>query len=584
MSNVMKILIIEDDPVQALNLKIQLRELGYSDVHIACCLDNVARITEHHIFDLIFCDIHLPDVDGITLLSEHLNVQITKAVVIVSIVEDSILQLTKGMCHQLGYEFVSTLKKPFLVEDLANCLHSYELHLDRKQDLVPSIQLDDSDILLGFEQNRYFAVYQPQFGFNSGQLVGVEALVRFDHPTHGILSPNLFLPHMARMGLLKDLYVLMLDKATSAVSSISRSVQLSLNVTQDLLEFDLCDITTNICQLNDFPLAKLMLELTEEQACNSSHRALANIARLKIKGVGFSIDDFGTGYASLEQLVDMPFDELKIDRLFISRAKDDYKHQQLTTSAVRLAQSLGLNCVAEGVEDVETWEFLRGLGVDTCQGFYTGKPMPITELLPLYRVVTQDLDQYYQDSQNVVIYLDSNSVRGLATVKLLSKELTGHNIMFVARLDDVYNTVRDLPVGMVVIESDVLIEMEDKDKIELSSVKQRVPSVALVKSESECSQFNFTMPHIVKAETLAHSAKLISEYVLNVLDGANAENITPLSKRETDVARLLLAGFSNKYIAYELDISQKTVSTFKRRIFSKLGVNSIIELASVIQS
>ncbi|WP_322802898.1 EAL domain-containing protein [Vibrio alfacsensis] len=580
----MKILIIEDDPVQALNLKIQLRELGYSDVHIACCLDNVARITEHHIFDLIFCDIHLPDVDGITLLSEHLNVQITKAVVIVSIVEDSILQLTKGMCHQLGYEFVSTLKKPFLVEDLANCLHSYELHLDRKQDLVPSIQLDDSDILLGFEQNRYFAVYQPQFGFNSGQLVGVEALVRFDHPTHGILSPNLFLPHMARMGLLKDLYVLMLDKATSAVSSISRSVQLSLNVTQDLLEFDLCDITTNICQLNDFPLAKLMLELTEEQACNSSHRALANIARLKIKGVGFSIDDFGTGYASLEQLVDMPFDELKIDRLFISRAKDDYKHQQLTTSAVRLAQSLGLNCVAEGVEDVETWEFLRGLGVDTCQGFYTGKPMPITELLPLYRVVTQDLDQYYQDSQNVVIYLDSNSVRGLATVKLLSKELTGYNIMFVARLDDVYNTVRDLPVGMVVIESDVLIEMEEKDKIELSSVKQRVPSVALVKSESESSQFNFTMPHIVKAETLAHSAKLISEYVLNVLDSANAENTTPLSKRETDVARLLLAGFSNKYIAYELDISQKTVSTFKRRIFSKLGVNSIIELASVIQS
>ncbi len=372
----MKILIIEDDPIQALNLKIQLRNIGYDLVSTASNLQDVIRLTQSTTYDIVFCDIHLPDTDGITLLSEYLNSDISKAVVVISVVDSSILQLTTGMCRQLGYQFVSALKKPLVHSDLALIMQRYEESLEEIHPPKSQLELTTTDIIDGFEQNRFFSVYQPQFSFDSGQMVGVEALVRMEHPKFGVVCPMHFLPLINEMNYVKELYVVMLEKATSALSALGGNVKLSLNIMQNLLELDLTTITTQICEANDFPLTRLTLELTEEQAYSSSHSALANIARLSLKGVEFSIDDFGTGYASLEKLVDLPFSELKIDRLFISKAKDNYRHQQLTMSAVRLAQSLGLHCVAEGVEDAATWELLKGLGVDTCQGFYTGKLCP----------------------------------------------------------------------------------------------------------------------------------------------------------------------------------------------------------------
>lgn len=578
----MTILIIEDDPIQALNLKIQLRDLGYMHVETASNLQEVTELTQSNTFDLVFCDIHLPDTDGISLLSEHLTKDIAKAVVVISIVDDSILKLTMGMCSQLGYQFVSALQKPLVSDELASVMQSYQDSRQKTGTPAIDINLSDVDILDGFEQNRFFAVYQPQFSFDSGQLVGVEALVRMEHPKYGVVAPLYFLPLINQAGRMRDLYAVMLDKATSAVSALGGNVKLSLNVTQDLLESDLTFITTQICEQNEFPLSKLTLELTEEQAYSSSHQALANIARLSIKGVDFSIDDFGTGYASLEKLVDLPFSELKIDRLFISRVKDSYRHQQLTMSAVRLAQSLGLHCIAEGVEDVETWEQLKALGVDTCQGFYTGKPMSISELLPLYQVAkTTEMDA--SEPPSVVVYVDKDSTRGAAIQKLLSKELTDHNVLFLPKLEELNNVRRDLPVSMIVIDSDTLYNTSEKDRIALSNAKNKVNTVALVSDENDAQNLVFKMPYLIKGETITNTAKQASSFVLQSGQNDVTSGLLKLSERERDVAKLLLAGFSNKYIAYEFGISEKTISTFKRRIFSKLQVKSIIELSGIIK-
>ncbi|WP_041054911.1 EAL domain-containing protein [Vibrio owensii] len=578
----MNILIIEDDPIQALNLRIQLRDLGYVHVDTASNLQDVIEVTQRNTFDLVFCDIHLPDTDGISLLSEHLTKDIAKAVVIISIVDDSILQLTMGMCSQLGYRFVSALQKPLVSEALESVMQSHKASLQETQTPKNGVNLSELDIFESFEQNRFFSVYQPQFSFDSGQLVGLEALVRMEHPKYGIVSPLHFLPLVIKTGRMKDLYAVMLDKATSAVSALGGNVKLSLNVTQDLLESDLTVITTQICERNEFPLNKLTLELTEEQAYNSSHKALANIARLSIKGVDFSIDDFGTGYASLEKLVDLPFSELKIDRLFISRVKDSYRHQQLTMSAARLAQSLGLHCIAEGVEDVDTWELLKGLGVDTCQGFYTGKPMSISELLPLYQVAKAP-DVNATEPLSVVVYVDRDPTRGSALQKLLSKELSDHNVLFLPKLEELNNVMRDLPVSMVVIDSGALYKTSEKDRIALSNAKSKVDSVALISEESETNNLIFKMPFLIKGGVITDTAKQISTFVLRSGKDEMSSGLLKLSEREREVAKLLLAGFSNKYIAYEFGISEKTVSTFKRRIFSKLQVKSIIELSGILK-
>ncbi|ROV58957.1 EAL domain-containing protein [Vibrio ponticus] len=580
----MKVLIIEDDPVQALNLKIQLRELGLTDVSIAGNLGGLKLAISENSFDLVFCDIHLPDVDGITLLAEYLNTDVARAVIIVSVVEDAVLRLAQGMCNQLGYDYVNTLSKPYAVEELRQVLQPLEtlLSVQAKKHEKIVVDLSEAQVRTLISEQYVFSVYQPQFSFRTGQLIGVEALARIEHADLGVLSPASFLPQVSALGLMRELYVVMLKKSTAALAVLEHPLRLSLNIAQVLLEEDLFEITTQICNENNYPLSLLTLELTEEQACNPSHRALANIARLKVRGVSFSIDDFGTGYASLEQLIDLPFSEIKIDRKFIARVKDDYKHQQLTMSVLRLAQSLGLHCVAEGVEDLVTWEYLKGLGVDTCQGYYTGRPMAISELLPLYQVALSHNDDDNKDAQKVVLIYDNDTTRGKATVRLLEQELTQYSFCFASRLDEVRNVIRDLPVSLVVFEQDCLSSLSEEQHIAFSNIKQRVECLYLV-SMLELDSLSDFPNYITKSETIAQTVRDIVQYIGQSQSRHPISLEEKLSERESHVAKLLLAGFTNKYIAYELGISQKTVSTFKRRVFTKLGVKSIIELSNTLK-
>ncbi len=580
----MKVLIIEDDPIQALNLKIQLRELGFSDAVVANNLVGLTHALVDAKFDLVFCDIHLPDVDGITLLAEHLQSEAIRAVVIVSVVEDSVLKLAQGMCNQLGFGYVNTLNKPYLLDDLVEVLRNVQDFFESSQqpNLAEHVLLSEEEVHELLTEEHLFSVYQPQFSFISGQLIGVEALARIEHKEFGVLSPASFLPLVHQLGLMRTLFMLMLKKSTAALSVLEQPIRLSINIAQALLDEDLYELTVRICEENNYPMSFLTMELTEDQAYNSSPRALANIARLKVKGVNFAIDDFGTGYASLEQLIDLPFSEIKIDRRFIARVKDDYKHQQLTTSILRLSQSLGLHCVAEGVEDLVTWEFLRELGVDACQGYYTGKPMAISELLPLYQVALNDESITINEVHKVILLLDANATRGKAMVRLLTKELPQFSLHHVSCLDDTLNLIRDLPVAMVVFEHDYVQALDEPQKVLLSNIKQRVEVVALM-ANSSVDPISLGSASVMKSESIAATARDVSIYITQMETGQRTRELTRLSERESHVAKLLLAGFTNKYIAYELGISQKTVSTFKRRIFSKLGVKSILELADALK-
>ncbi len=128
---------------------------------------------------------------------------------------------------------------------------------------------------------------------------------------------------------------------------------------------------------------RITLELTEDEVYDSGVISLANLANLRLRGVGLAIDDFGTGYSSLSQLAVLPYTELKIDRQFISNSLSNFKSQQLTISSLQLAKSLGLKSVAEGVEDEDTLHYLNQLGVDLYQGFVASKAIPLEALKKL---------------------------------------------------------------------------------------------------------------------------------------------------------------------------------------------------------
>lgn len=323
------ILIAEDDRIQSTKLKFKLKQLGYDEVLVASNGFEALEICTEHAITLVFCDIRMPEMDGITLLSK-LGEYANMSVIILSALEDDVLELCYNMCSLASFHFVDVLRKPYSEEQLHSVLEAYQRKHTEKQSNFTPVQLSSEDIEHAFNADLLFNYYQPQFDFQTGAMVGVEALVRYEHPKHGLLGPVHFLPAIEQCGLMDKLFNVVLEKSISAIASLKSNLRLSVNITQSNLEQSISETVLRLCNNYQFEPSQLVLELTEGQVYNSTTTSLANLARLRMHGVGLSIDDFGTGYASLSQLSKLPFTELKIDKSFVQDLLTNYKNQQLT--------------------------------------------------------------------------------------------------------------------------------------------------------------------------------------------------------------------------------------------------------------
>ncbi|MGL4380910.1 MAG: EAL domain-containing protein [Vibrio sp.] len=578
-------MIVEDDRIQATSLKLKLRQLGLHEVIWA--ENGMAALALCHSMnvDLMFCDIRMPQMDGISLLSQLSQQVPNLGVVVVSAVEDTILELTRNMCSLAGFPYVDCLAKPYALDSLQRVIDSFNKQAEAEDKRYSMLSLTKQEIEHAFEHDHIFNYYQPQFDFRTGAMVGVEALVRYQHPVHGTLSPAVFLPLIEQCGLHDQLFLTVLEKSISALASIAADLQLSINISQSNLQQAICDPILAICEQHHFAPSQLTLELTEHEVYNGTMTSLANLARLRMYGVGLSIDDFGTGYASLAQLAQLPFTELKIDRCFVHDLATNYKHQQLTNMCLLLAQSLGLHCVVEGVETEETWQYLRHLGVDTCQGYYAAKPMPIAQLSELYHKNRhQRLDGQSVENGWQILLVDSQMTSAQALQKILCKAANVSQVFIAQDVEQAKHTLRDLPINILVVEIKLLSALEADDFRDAIALDYQgefmVLQDSLVVEDLSCEG----VATIVKASTLAETANRILQqaersnaHLLTTQDG-----LAQLSERELTVAKMLVEGLSNKQIALQLDINQKTVSTYKTRVMTKLGIKSAVELVRFV--
>lgn len=226
--------------------------------------------------------------------------------------------------------------------------------------------------------------YQPKVTLRDGTVRSVEALVRWEHPTRGLLGPDQFLPLAEQIGLIHPLTLAVLDLALAqarqwADDGTPLTVAVNLSVT-DLLAGDLPADVRRLLKTHRLPPHALALEITEGVLMTDPARAKAVIDTLHGIGVGLSIDDYGTGYSSLAYLQDLAVDELKIDRVFISRLASDPRTEAIVRSTVDLGHNLGLRIVAEGVEDAATLDALRSYGCDISQGYLHSRPLPAGQL------------------------------------------------------------------------------------------------------------------------------------------------------------------------------------------------------------
>ncbi|WP_245234145.1 bifunctional diguanylate cyclase/phosphodiesterase [Mycobacterium sp. PS03-16] len=232
-------------------------------------------------------------------------------------------------------------------------------------------------------------VYQPKFDLATSRVVGAEALLRWPHPTRGLLSPDEFLPLVRRHGLMGAVTELVLAKALDDAAGWSAQgtpVPVAVNLfAPAVADPDLPSRMLRALRSRDLPAGALTVEITEDLFLDDIERTCAVLRQLRASGVRVAIDDFGSGYSALSYLRQLPIDEVKLDRQFIAPITADPRAAEVVRAVVGLAQVLGLSTVAEGVEDAETAERLRDYDCDIAQGFHYSPPLTQTAMLALLR-------------------------------------------------------------------------------------------------------------------------------------------------------------------------------------------------------
>lgn len=239
----------------------------------------------------------------------------------------------------------------------------------------------ESDLRHALELNQFVLYYQPQFSGDGKRLTGAEALLRWQHPTRGLVAPDEFIPVLEELGLVVQVGDWVLDEscaqlkrwAAAGVEVPKMSVNLSARQFND---GQLDQRIAQILQKHELPAARLELELTESMLMQDVASTLSILERLKQLGIGLAIDDFGTGYSSLNYLKQFPIDVLKIDRSFVDGVPSGEQDAQIARAIVGMAHTLNLSVIAEGVETQAQLDFLREHGCDQVQGYLFGKPMP----------------------------------------------------------------------------------------------------------------------------------------------------------------------------------------------------------------
>ena len=235
--------------------------------------------------------------------------------------------------------------------------------------------------------------YQPQAEVASATVRGVEALVRWVHPSLGLVAPGQFLPLAEQSGLTRALTEFVLDRALAEIGERRRE-GLDLMVAVNLGPADLLDLglpleVSRLLDARDFPAAALVLEVSENVVMADPERTVDVLARLRDLGVGISLDDFGVGHSSLEHLKALSVDELKIDPSFVMRMADDEHDAAIVRSTVDLGHRLGLRVIAEGVETQAAWELLTEFACDEAQGHFLMHPVPGEVLATWLRLISR---------------------------------------------------------------------------------------------------------------------------------------------------------------------------------------------------
>jgi diguanylate cyclase (GGDEF)-like protein len=271
----------------------------------------------------------------------------------------------------------------YVQERGGNFFHFYSAEMSHR--FIEQVTLQ-ANLRQALQRDEFRVYYQPQINLISGQVVGVEALMRWEHPERGLVSPTEFIPLAEETNLIGPMSEWILETACAHVRAWQEKgladLRIAVNLSgRQLTEENLKEKVIRILQSTGLPPARLELELTESILLRDMGAAISTLSELRTLGIHIAIDDFGTGYSSLSQLRHLPFDTLKVDRSFVNNVTEKTETAAITAAIIQMAHSLNLGVIAEGVESLDELAFLRRNNCDEIQGFIVSHPVPQNELL-----------------------------------------------------------------------------------------------------------------------------------------------------------------------------------------------------------
>jgi EAL domain-containing protein (putative c-di-GMP-specific phosphodiesterase class I) len=383
--NKLNILVVEDDDFQRRMLVRMLHSLGVTSVSDASngrqALDMI-RNSNGHAANIALCDLNMPEMDGMEFLRHLSQEKHNISIIITSAVDRKLLATVARMARMYGIKLLGAIEKPILPKKLEESLSKYEHTENKWYQPTSTKSFDLEEIMQGIRARQFEPFLQPKVDMETGQVVGAEALARWIHPEHGMVTPYAFIPLLEQSGNIDDLTFLMLEKSAAACRMLhekGRGLSVSVNLSLVSLEDpNLADKITGTVRSAGIDPRYIVLEITETAAMTDVAQALENLARLCMNGFALSIDDYGTGYSNLQQLTRVAFSELKIDQSFVKDCAHDEGLRIVVESSIDMASKLRVKTVAEGVETKQDMDILRDMGCNTAQGYYIARPMDLT--------------------------------------------------------------------------------------------------------------------------------------------------------------------------------------------------------------
>ena len=378
-NSAIKILILDDEPFMLKLLAHILVNLGYASVSTSDSGRAALELVDDQESspDLILLDINMPQMDGVEfarLLVEH---RYAGALILVSGEDERMQQSVEMLIRAHKIPMLGHLHKPATPEGLAALVEEWTAPVQGGLRAVKRIYVAD-EVRAAIANGELVNHYQPKVVVATVDVVGAESLVRWLHPRDGMVFPDQFIGVAEAHGLIDDLTRVVLDGALAQIrhwEEAGLELRVAINVSMDnLASLDFADSVAAQTAAAGVSPRSVVLEVTESQLMRDTRTPLEILTRLRLKRFKLSIDDFGTGHSSLAQLRDIPFDELKIDQSFVHVAWANDTLRAMFNSSLGLAKQLGMETVAEGMEDRADWSFVRKSGCDLAQGYFFAKP------------------------------------------------------------------------------------------------------------------------------------------------------------------------------------------------------------------